>query len=158
MLSVDINCDLGEGFGVYRTAPDEQIFPLISSANIACGFQAGGSANHASLRRVGGQAWSKRWRPSGNSRLGGVWPASHGTFGCRIRKRPDLSSRSASGNVPCGLYTRPPCQTARLALQRSGEGWSLGGSHCPNRKKNEPRPKAVWIGWVGGHFRGTSDR
>ena len=38
---VDINCDLGEGFGIYRTAPDEQIFPLISSANIACGFHAG---------------------------------------------------------------------------------------------------------------------
>jgi UPF0271 protein len=41
MRSVDINCDLGEGFGIYRVAPDEQIFPLISSANIACGFHAG---------------------------------------------------------------------------------------------------------------------
>jgi len=41
MRSVDINCDLGEGFGVYRAAPDEQIFPLISSANVACGFHAG---------------------------------------------------------------------------------------------------------------------
>ena len=41
MRSVDINCDLGEGFGVYRAAPDEQIFPLITSANVACGFHAG---------------------------------------------------------------------------------------------------------------------
>ena len=41
MRCVDINCDLGEGFGVYRAAPDEEIFPLISSANIACGFHAG---------------------------------------------------------------------------------------------------------------------
>ncbi len=41
MRNVDINCDLGEGFGIYRAAPDEQIFPLISSANIACGFHAG---------------------------------------------------------------------------------------------------------------------
>jgi 5-oxoprolinase (ATP-hydrolysing) subunit A len=41
MHCVDINCDLGEGFGIYRAAPDEQIFPLISSANIACGFHAG---------------------------------------------------------------------------------------------------------------------
>jgi UPF0271 protein len=41
MRSVDINCDLGEGFGVYCVAPDEDIFPLISSANIACGFHAG---------------------------------------------------------------------------------------------------------------------
>lgn len=41
MHGVDINCDLGEGFGVYRAAPEELIFPLISSANIACGFHAG---------------------------------------------------------------------------------------------------------------------
>ena len=41
MSSIDINCDLGEGFGIYRTGPDEQIFPLITSANIACGFHAG---------------------------------------------------------------------------------------------------------------------
>jgi len=39
--SIDINCDLGEGFGIYHTAPEEQIFPWISSANIACGFHAG---------------------------------------------------------------------------------------------------------------------
>lgn len=41
MRTVDINCDLGEGFGSYRTAPEELIFPLISSANVACGFHAG---------------------------------------------------------------------------------------------------------------------
>jgi len=36
MLSVDLNCDLGEGF-----PHDQSIMPLISSANIACGFHAG---------------------------------------------------------------------------------------------------------------------
>jgi 5-oxoprolinase (ATP-hydrolysing) subunit A len=36
MKSIDLNCDLGEGL---RT--DEQIIPLISSANIACGYHAG---------------------------------------------------------------------------------------------------------------------
>jgi UPF0271 protein len=41
MHSIDINCDLGEGFGIYQVAPEEQIFPWISSANIACGFHAG---------------------------------------------------------------------------------------------------------------------
>jgi UPF0271 protein len=41
MRRIDINCDLGEGFGIYRAAPDEHIFPLITSANIACGFHAG---------------------------------------------------------------------------------------------------------------------
>ncbi|MEW5978499.1 MAG: 5-oxoprolinase subunit PxpA [Acidobacteriota bacterium] len=41
MAAIDINCDLGEGFGIYRAAPEEDIFPLITSANIACGFHAG---------------------------------------------------------------------------------------------------------------------
>lgn len=41
MQRIDINCDLGEGFGVYQIGHDELIFPLITSANIACGFHAG---------------------------------------------------------------------------------------------------------------------
>lgn len=40
MMSIDLNCDLGEGFGVYTLGDDEEIMPLISSANIACGFHA----------------------------------------------------------------------------------------------------------------------
>ncbi len=35
-MKVDLNCDLGEGMKT-----DEQIIPLITSANIACGFHAG---------------------------------------------------------------------------------------------------------------------
>ncbi|MCY4207261.1 MAG: 5-oxoprolinase subunit PxpA [Roseovarius sp.] len=40
---VDLNCDMGEGFGqwVLGDAPDEEIMALISSANIATGFHAG---------------------------------------------------------------------------------------------------------------------
>jgi 5-oxoprolinase (ATP-hydrolysing) subunit A len=41
MDSIDLNCDLGEGFGVYSLAPEEEIVPLITSANIACGLHAG---------------------------------------------------------------------------------------------------------------------
>lgn len=37
----DINCDMGEGFGVWSLADDEALMKLISSANIACGFHAG---------------------------------------------------------------------------------------------------------------------
>ncbi|PQP83729.1 lactam utilization protein LamB [Paenibacillus sp. PCH8] len=42
--TLDINCDLGESYGVYRTLSDEAILPLITSANIACGFHAGDPA------------------------------------------------------------------------------------------------------------------
>lgn len=40
---VDLNCDLGEGFGQWSLgeARDDQLMPLISSANIAAGFHAG---------------------------------------------------------------------------------------------------------------------
>ncbi len=38
---IDINCDMGESFGVYSIGNDEQVINYISSANIACGFHAG---------------------------------------------------------------------------------------------------------------------
>lgn len=41
MKTVDINCDMGESFGIYKLGMDEEIIKLISSANIACGFHAG---------------------------------------------------------------------------------------------------------------------
>lgn len=40
-LSVDLNCDLGESFGRYELGLDAEMMPLITSANIACGFHAG---------------------------------------------------------------------------------------------------------------------
>src|SRR5690606_13360727 len=41
MTCVDINCDMGESFGVYRLGFDEEMMPYITSANVACGFHAG---------------------------------------------------------------------------------------------------------------------
>ncbi len=40
---VDINCDMGEGFGhwSYGDSPDDALIALVSSANIATGFHAG---------------------------------------------------------------------------------------------------------------------
>ncbi|MFZ3591476.1 LamB/YcsF family protein [Bacillus sp. DJP31] len=40
-MQIDINCDLGEGFGHYSLGQDDELLPYISSANIACGFHAG---------------------------------------------------------------------------------------------------------------------
>ena len=37
---VDLNSDLGESFGAYTIGMDDQIIPLVSSANVACGFHA----------------------------------------------------------------------------------------------------------------------
>ena len=41
MVSIDLNSDLGESFGVYRIGYDAELFPLLSSANVACGFHGG---------------------------------------------------------------------------------------------------------------------
>lgn len=40
-VSVDLNADLGEGFGPWRMADDAALLGIVSSANIACGFHAG---------------------------------------------------------------------------------------------------------------------
>ncbi|MDD6729269.1 MAG: LamB/YcsF family protein [Eubacteriales bacterium] len=40
-MKIDLNSDLGESFGAYKIGNDENIIPLISSANIACGYHAG---------------------------------------------------------------------------------------------------------------------
>ncbi|MEO8909145.1 MAG: 5-oxoprolinase subunit PxpA [Gemmatimonadaceae bacterium] len=40
-LAIDLNADLGEGFGRSRLTEDEALLDLVSSANIACGFHAG---------------------------------------------------------------------------------------------------------------------
>jgi 5-oxoprolinase (ATP-hydrolysing) subunit A len=40
-VKIDINCDMGESFGTYGIGDDQGIIPVISSANIACGFHAG---------------------------------------------------------------------------------------------------------------------
>lgn len=39
-ISVDINCDMGESFGAYKTGRDEEVIRYITSSNIACGFHA----------------------------------------------------------------------------------------------------------------------
>lgn len=43
-LTIDLNADLGESFGNYKVGSDAEIIPLISSANVACGFHAGDPA------------------------------------------------------------------------------------------------------------------
>ncbi len=40
-MYIDLNSDLGESYGSWSMGNDEQILPIVSSANIACGFHAG---------------------------------------------------------------------------------------------------------------------
>jgi len=40
-MNISINCDMGEGFGLFRCGDDDGLMPYIHIANVACGFHAG---------------------------------------------------------------------------------------------------------------------
>jgi UPF0271 protein len=46
---VDLNADLGEGFGAWRLGDDDALLDVVTSANVACGFHAG---DPSTMRRV----------------------------------------------------------------------------------------------------------
>lgn len=48
-MTVEINCDMGESFGLYKFGDDEKLMPFITQANIACGFHSS-DPNH--MRRT----------------------------------------------------------------------------------------------------------
>jgi len=75
-LKVDLNCDLGESFGIFKVGADSEILRLVSSANIACGLHAGdfqvmhetvkkALSNHVSMGAHPGlpdlQGFGRRW-------------------------------------------------------------------------------------------------
>ncbi|MGB2918951.1 MAG: 5-oxoprolinase subunit PxpA [Mycobacterium sp.] len=51
-VSVDLNADLGESFGVWTLGDDDAMLDLVTSANIACGFHAGDAATLARTCRA----------------------------------------------------------------------------------------------------------
>jgi len=40
-MTVDLNADAGESYGAFAYGHDQEIFPLVTSANLACGFHGG---------------------------------------------------------------------------------------------------------------------
>src|SRR5512139_3047896 len=48
-MVIDLNADLGEGFGTWRLGDDDALLDVVTSANVACGFHAGDALT---MRRV----------------------------------------------------------------------------------------------------------
>nr|WP_308250036.1 5-oxoprolinase subunit PxpA [Sphaerisporangium fuscum] len=46
---IDLNADLGEGFGIWRLSDDDALLDIVTSATVACGFHAG---DPLTIRRV----------------------------------------------------------------------------------------------------------
>ena len=42
--TIDLNCDMGEGYGAWTLGRDEDLLDQVTSANIACGYHAGDPA------------------------------------------------------------------------------------------------------------------
>ncbi len=40
-MIIDLNADLGEGYGIWRLGDDDALLDVVTSANVACGFHAG---------------------------------------------------------------------------------------------------------------------
>src|SRR5690349_11021862 len=40
-MQIDLNCDMGEGFGRWSLGDDEALLGVVTSANVACGLHAG---------------------------------------------------------------------------------------------------------------------
>jgi len=51
-MKIDLNSDMGEGFGPYRLCDDEAMMGVVSSANIACGFHGGDPETMARMVRL----------------------------------------------------------------------------------------------------------
>jgi UPF0271 protein len=54
-VTVDLNADLGEGFGVWRLGDDDAMLDVVTSANVACGFHAGDPAGLVRVCRAAAQ-------------------------------------------------------------------------------------------------------
>lgn len=51
-MTVDLNSDMGEGFGAYRMGDDAAMLDIVSSANIACGLHGGDAEIMAETFRI----------------------------------------------------------------------------------------------------------
>ena len=56
MAGIDLNSDLGEGFGVWRLGDDDAMLGIVTSANMACGFHAGDPAGLLRVCRLAAES------------------------------------------------------------------------------------------------------
>lgn len=54
-MDIDLNADLGEGYGPWRMGDDEALLGVVSSANVACGFHAGDPVIMERTIRIAGE-------------------------------------------------------------------------------------------------------
>ncbi len=107
-LSVDLNADLGEGFGPWKMGNDAELLDIVSSANIACGFHAGDPAIMARTVRL--------------CRDKGVGIGAHPGFDDKI----GFGRREIAGTEPALLEAMILYQIGALREIAAAEGAGIG--------------------------------
>jgi len=106
-LTVDLNCDMGEGFGAYTIGDDAAMMDLITTANVACGFHAG---DPAVMRRTILAAKAK-----------GVAVGAHPSF----MDLYGFGRRRISGDRPEDLEAQLIYQIAAMQGMAAALGWPI---------------------------------
>ncbi len=127
---IDLNSDVGESFGNYKLGLDEELIPLISSANIACGFHAG---DPTVLRRTVALARDHGVAVGAHPGLPDLMGFGRRTMEVtqeEIQGLRHLPSRRHSGVCSCGRGEASARQTAWCALQHGGPKSGHLGNRC----------------------------
>ena len=99
--SIDLNSDLGEGFGPWTMGDDQNMLEIVTSANIACGGHASDPETMYQTLRMARQNNVRGWGAPWLQRPRRIWPAYHSdgaardwTTGCRPNRGPDFNGRA----------------------------------------------------------------
>ena len=77
MKTLDLNCDMGEGFGAWKMGEDAALLDNVTSANIACGFHAGDPGTMRTHGFAGDEQECRTRCPSVVARPAGLRKANH---------------------------------------------------------------------------------
>ena len=144
MTTVDLNSDLGEGFGHWTLGDDDALLTLVTSANVACGFHA---SDASIMRRVCARAVETgvaigahvgyRDLPGFGRRFIDIEPEA-------LTAGRDLPDRRARRLRPDRRLAGAIRQAARRAVQRDRAPRGAGGRRGRGRHRLRPRRCRCW--------------
>ncbi|MDP2085657.1 MAG: 5-oxoprolinase subunit PxpA [Gemmobacter sp.] len=123
MRTIDLNSDLGEGFGPWTMGDDAALLQVVTSANIACGGHAGDADTmYATLRRAGERGVTVGAHPGYEDRAGfgrRVIPMTPAEIGRMVAAQVGALQGVASLAGVRVAYVKPHGALANLAADRT---------------------------------------
>ena len=154
-VTAEINCDMGEALGLWSLGDDAALMPLISAANVACGFHAGDPVVMRDRSR-----WSSGTGSSVGAHPG--YPDLQG-FGRHVmRHGPRRGQRRRSSTRPARSRrssTPRACRSSHLKPHGALYGRAAQGTRPPRTPSpTPPRPAGPGARHGGDRARGASTR